>query len=69
MKKKYLTDEEESEYLKSKQFQQDIKKFIEEETWEQGFPKVYKDKFGNIVQHWKNGTINILHYKGDKHGK
>lgn len=63
MQKKYLTDEEEANYLKSDNFRNEIAKTIEKDTWDKGMPMIYKDKDGNIVEHWKNGTINILYYK------
>lgn len=70
MKKKYITNEERlEEYLKSKEFQKDIKKFIEQETWGKGFPKIYLDKNGDIVEHWKDGTINVLKTKEELNGK
>lgn len=64
-----MTNKKLSKYLKSKEFQENIKKFIEQETWEKGFPKIYLDKNGNIVEHWKNGTINILKTKEELNGK
>lgn len=51
-----------NKYLKSKQFQIDISKIVESETWDKGLPKIYM-KDGNIVKHWKDGTINILKTK------
>lgn len=49
-------------YLKSKQFRIDVSKIIESETWDKGLPKIYM-KDGNIVEHWRDGTINILKTK------
>lgn len=70
MKKKYITNEERlEEYLKSKEFQKDIKKFIEQETWGKELPKIYLDKNGDIVEHWKDGTINVLKTKEELNGK
>lgn len=50
-------------YLMSTQFQKDFAEQVEEDTWGKGLPKIYMDKDGNIVEHWKDGTINILHTK------
>ena len=63
MENKYLTDEEEAEYFKSDKFKEDVRKTIEEDTWGKGRPMIYLDKEGNIVEHWKDGTVNILHTK------
>jgi hypothetical protein len=49
-----------NEYLMSEQFQKDFAKQVEEDTWGKGLPKIYMDKEGRIVEHWKDGTINIL---------
>ena len=50
----------ESEYLKSEQFKEDFRKKVEEDTWEKGLPMIYMDENKNIVEHWKDGTINII---------
>jgi hypothetical protein len=52
----------ESEYLKSEQFKEDFRKKIEEDTWEKGLPMIYMDENKNMVEHWKDGTINIIKY-------
>lgn len=57
-----MEDEKEEEsiaYLKSKEFQESFQKQVEEDTWGKGRPKIYMDKDKNIVEHWKDGTINI----------
>jgi hypothetical protein len=59
MKKK----DEIHEYLTSKQFQIDFAAAVKKDTWGQGLPMIYLDDNGNIVEHWENGTINILHTK------
>jgi len=51
------------EYLKSEKFQKDFARRVEENTWGKGLPKIYMDKEGNIVEHWKDGTINIIKEK------
>lgn len=50
----------ESEYLKSNKFKEDFRKKVEEDTWEKGKPMIYIDDNGNIVEHWKDGTIKIV---------
>ena len=55
----------ESEYFKSNKFKEDFRKKVEEDTWEKGKPMIYLDDNGNIVEHFKDGTINTL----KKHGK
>jgi len=57
-----------NKYLKSKQFQIDVAKIIESETWGKGLPKIYM-KDGNIVEHWKDGTVNILKTKEELNEK
>lgn len=63
-------DEEESDdtdevgdYLRSDQFRKDFAEQVRKDTWGKGLPMIYMDKDGNIVKHWKDGTINILHTK------
>ena len=53
----------EHEYLRSEQFIQDMAAAVKKDTWGKGFPMIYLDDNGNIVEHWENGTINILHTK------
>lgn len=50
----------ESEYFKSNKFKEDFRKKVEEDTWEKGKPMIYLDDNGNIVEHWKDGTIKII---------
>ena len=50
------------EYLKSDKFKEDFARQVEKDTWEKGLPKIYM-KDGNIVEHWKDGTINIIKTK------
>jgi hypothetical protein len=63
MEKKYLTDEEELKYLKSKKFRKAFAKQVEKDTWGKGLPKIYMDKNENIVRHWKDGRIEIIKTK------
>jgi hypothetical protein len=51
------------EYIKSDKFREDFRKKVEEDTWGNGLPKIYMDNDGNIVEHWKDGTINIIKEK------
>ena len=60
----------ESEYFKSNKFKEDFRRGlvphlkVEEDTWEKGLPMIYLDDNGNIVEHWKGGTINIIKEDG-----
>ena len=56
----------ESEYFKSEKFQEDFRKKVEEDIWEKGLPMIYIDENKNIVEHWKDGTINIIKYATKK---
>lgn len=47
----------ESEYFKSKQFQEDFRKQVEKDTWHKDLPIVYLNEEGEIVRHYKDGTI------------
>ena len=58
-----ITEEEFFNYLTSDKFKEDFAKQVEKDTWDQGYPMIYMDKGGNIVEHWKDGTINILKTK------
>lgn len=50
----------ESEYFQSKEFKEKIEKSIQRETWDKNRPRYYMDENKNIVEHWKDGTINII---------
>ncbi len=50
-----------NEYIKSEQFRKDFAEQVKKDTWGNGLPMVYLDKNRNIVEHWEDGTINILH--------
>ena len=50
----------ESEYFKSEKFKKDFRKTVENETWDKDLPMIYIDDSGNIVEHWKDGTIKII---------
>ena len=52
----------ESEYFQSEKFREDFRKKVEEDTWGKGLPMIYIDENKNIVEHWKDGTINIIKY-------
>lgn len=47
----------EAEYFKSKQFQEDFRKQVEKDTWDKDLPMVYLNEEGEIVRHYKDGTI------------
>lgn len=46
-----------SEYFRSEQFQEDFRKQVEKDTWDNGVPMVYLNEEGEIVRHYKDGTI------------
>jgi hypothetical protein len=50
-------------YFESEEFKKSFNHTVELNTWEKGLPKIYMDEEGNIVEHWKDGTINILKTK------
>jgi tartrate dehydratase alpha subunit/fumarate hydratase class I-like protein len=60
---KRINKSTENKYLKSEEAQELFQKIVERDTWEKGLPKIYMDKKGNIVEHWKDGTINIIKTK------
>ena len=51
-------------FFESKEFLENFRRQVELDTWEKGRPMVYM-KDGNIVEHWKDGTINILKTKNE----
>jgi len=55
-----LDEDEISEYFSSKEFQESFKEQVELDTWGQGLPMIYMNDNGNIVKHWKDGTIEII---------
>lgn len=59
-------DKAELEYYKSDQFKKDMAEAINAGTWDKGLPKIYMNKEGDIVEHWKDGTINILKPKDNE---
>lgn len=60
MKTKRKNYKSETEFFLSKEFREGFAKQVEKDTWEKGLPKVYMDKKGRIVKHWKNGKIEII---------
>jgi len=44
-------------YLRSDQFTKDFAAQVKKDTWDKGFPMVYMDKEGWLVEHWANGDI------------
>lgn len=55
-----LEDEFELEFLRSNEFNKNLTKHIESETWGNGLPKIYLNENNEIVEHFKDGTINVL---------
>lgn len=56
--------DEVGKYLRSEEFRKSFAEQVRKDTWGNGLPMVYLDrKTGNIVEHWEDGTINILHTK------
>lgn len=49
-----------SEYFRSEQFQEDFRKQVEKDTWDNGLPMVYLNEEGDIVRHYKDGKIEII---------
>ena len=52
-----------SEYFRSEQFQEDFRKQVEKDTWDNGLPMVYLNEEGDIVRHYKDGKIEIIKEK------
>lgn len=50
----------EEEYFQSEEFKKISREKIEKETWDRGLPRYYMDDNGNIVEHWKDGTVKII---------
>jgi len=50
----------ETDYFLSEQFKEDFQKRVEEDTWNKGLPKIYIDDNGDMVKHWKDGTIEKI---------
>jgi len=61
-----LDQDDVHDYIVSPQFQKDLSEQITNDTWNhptkdgRGLPKVYLDKKGDLVKHWKDGTIEII---------
>lgn len=53
-------EEEISAYFKSDQFKESFQRQVEADTWGKGRPKIYMNDKKQIVEHWQDGTINIL---------
>ena len=58
-----------NEYLRSDEFKKAFAEQVRKDTWGKGSPMAYLDKEGNIVEHWEDGTINILHTKEELNRK
>jgi hypothetical protein len=46
----------------SDEFRKKFREQVEKDTWGKGKAMIYM-KDGDIIEHWKDGTINILHTK------
>lgn len=56
-----------SEYFRSKQFQEDFRKQVEKDTWDKNLPMVYLNEEGDIVRHYKDGTVEkVIKHEEDK---
>ena len=49
-----------SKFFNSEDFNIKVQESINRDTWDKGLPKYYKDKEGRIVEHFKDGKINII---------
>lgn len=52
----------ESDYFRSEQFQEDFRKQVEKDTWDKDLPMVYLNEEGDIVRHYKDGTVEKVKY-------
>ena len=50
----------EEEYFKSEEFKKISREKVKKETWDKDLPMIYIDKDGNVVKHWKDGTVKII---------
>ena len=58
MSKKYKS---EIDYFQSEEFKKGYMDLVKQDTWEKGFPMVYMNDEGQIVKHWKDGKIEVIH--------
>ena len=56
----------ETDYFQSEEFKEKIQQAINRDTWEKGKPMIYLDDNKNIVEHWKDGIINIIKENGKR---
>jgi len=55
-----------NDYVVSPQFQKDLNEQVTKDTWEvktkdgKGLPKIYLDKKGDLIRHWKDGTFEVI---------
>jgi hypothetical protein len=52
-------------YLKSEDFKNKFREKVEKDTWGNDLPMIYLDDVGNIVEHYKDGTIKIIKEKNE----
>lgn len=53
-------DDEIAEYMHTDEFQKNFEAEVNKTTWDLNLPKVYSDKEGHIVRHWKDGKIEMI---------
>ena len=56
----HLLDNHKFQIWNSDKKVEEFSKIIREETWDKGIPMVYMNKYGQVVRHWKDGTIEII---------
>ena len=52
--------DQEVEMFNSKSFKDNFQKEVEKSTWDLGLPKIYMNSLKQLVEHYKDGTINII---------
>lgn len=62
----HLVDNHKFQIWNSDKKVEEFSKIIREETWDKGIPMVYMNKYGQVVRHWKDGTIEIIKDLGDE---
>jgi hypothetical protein len=56
----YKTGDAIADFINSPEGRAIIRKGIEDDTWGKGRPMIYMNKERQIVEHWKDGTINVI---------
>lgn len=55
-----IDDEEEFHFLQSEEFKESLRKQVINDTWGNDLPMIYGNAKGEIVKHYKDGTIEII---------